>query len=341
MSQFTAQEQGLAESYEDEATYIFISYAHADSEKVLPMIERLQRDGFRVWYDESIVGNVDWVNDIADHVAHCHLFIAFMTKNYQHSENCLDELFFARDVCPERLLVYLDDEKVSNGIRMRCCRKQALYHWQCTNSPCRTEEAFYQALYRVHGINECRIQTEDAAQDVPSTESRAGDTDFEIVDKVLLAYHGVSTTVTIPAGVTKIGQGAFKGNRNLESVMFPETLSTVGFESFRDCVNLKTVLTNDSLVRIGQDAFSGCKSLQEIRLPASLKTLCGRAFYCCYALQQITVPPSVTKIDAWTFANCRALRLERIMIPASTEIAETAFRGCAPGVERLGQQVGV
>ncbi len=338
MSQSTTQEHKMLKSYEGDDPYIFISYAHADAETVLPMIQKLQQDGFRLWYDEGIIGNVDWVDEIAEHLSRCHLFMAFITKGYLMSENCLDELFFAREQCRNRLLVYLDDTEVSKGIRMRYCRRQALYHWQCTNSRCKTEEAFYDELYRVHGICKCRIQPPEPMQDPLPVEQQNPVVEYEIAGSVLMAYHGTSSEVVIPAGITKIEQGAFKGNTQIEIVVFPESLVTVGYESFRECVNLQRVHTNDLLVRIGKDAFSGCKALQEIRLPASLKTICQGAFYGCAALPEIDIPSSVTKILPWTFANCKELRLERVTIPANTEIAETAFRGCESAVERLGNR---
>lgn len=233
---------------------------------------------------------MDWVDVIAERLSRCHLFIAFMTKSYSISENCLDELFFAREQCRNRLLVYLDDTEVSKGIRMRYCRRQALYHWQCTNSRCKTEEEFYSALYRVHGIDECRMQQNKTAQISLQAEEQESGATFEVVDGVLIAYHGTVTDVVIPDGVTKIGQ----------------------------------------------DAFSGCKTLQEIRFPASLKTLCKGAFYGCAALQQINIPLSVTRILPWTFANCKALKPECVILPDHIEVAETAFRGCVSGVERIG-----
>lgn len=338
MSQSTTQEHKMLKSYEGDDPYIFISYAHADAEAVLAIIRKLQQDGFRVWYDEGIIGNVDWVDEIAEHLSGCHLFIAFITKGYQVSENCLDELFYAREQCRNRLLVYLNDIEVSKGIRMRYCRRQALYHWQCSNSRCETEEAFYDELYRVSGICQCRIQPSEPVQNVQPVEQQNPVEEFAIADGVLMAYHGTSSEVVIPDGITKIEQGAFKGNTQIETVVFPESLVTVGYESFRECVNLQRVLTNNRLARIGKDAFGRCKVLQEIRFPASLKTICQGAFYGCAALPEITIPSSVTKIPPWTFANCKGLRLERVTIPTNTEIAETAFRGCESAVERLGNR---
>lgn len=39
---------------DEEKPYIFISYAHRDSAKVINIIRRLMKDGYNVWYDEGI-----------------------------------------------------------------------------------------------------------------------------------------------------------------------------------------------------------------------------------------------------------------------------------------------
>lgn len=46
--------ESIPVAYKGTDPYIFISYAHKDSDIVLPIISRLQKDGYRVWYDEGI-----------------------------------------------------------------------------------------------------------------------------------------------------------------------------------------------------------------------------------------------------------------------------------------------
>ena len=40
--------------YKGDRPFLFISYAHKDSERVLPIIRRLMAQGYRVWYDAGI-----------------------------------------------------------------------------------------------------------------------------------------------------------------------------------------------------------------------------------------------------------------------------------------------
>ena len=54
--------------YEGKAPYIFISYSHQDSEKVIKTIKPLQDHLYRLWYDEGIPAGSDWPRNIAVHM---------------------------------------------------------------------------------------------------------------------------------------------------------------------------------------------------------------------------------------------------------------------------------
>ena len=72
----------LPVAYKGSDPYIFISYAHKNSDTVLPIISRLQKDGYRVWYDEGIHPGTQWDDVIAARLNDCRYIIAFISKNY-------------------------------------------------------------------------------------------------------------------------------------------------------------------------------------------------------------------------------------------------------------------
>ena len=114
--------------YKGNEPYIFISYAHRDSQQVWPIITLLQQAGLKVWYDEGIDPGTEWDEFIATHIEQCGYFIAFLSQAYLDSDNCKDELNFVRDLGKERLLVYLENVTLPSGMRMRLGRLQAI-HW--------------------------------------------------------------------------------------------------------------------------------------------------------------------------------------------------------------------
>ncbi|MBO5324800.1 MAG: SEL1-like repeat protein [Lachnospiraceae bacterium] len=132
--------------------FIFISYSHKDSDKVCPIIERLKKEGFNVWYDDGIEPGSEWDENIANHISQCGYFIAFISENYLGSSNCKDELNFSRDLDKDRLLVYLEEVALSGGMAMRMNRNQAIY-WD----KCEDKEKAYQKLFSAVGIEKTRI----------------------------------------------------------------------------------------------------------------------------------------------------------------------------------------
>ena len=85
----------LMKAYTGDQPFIFVSYAHSDSNIVFPIIEILQNNGYRVWYDEGLqVGN-DWRDELAERINCCHAFIFMQTKQSLNSEYCKQEVYAA------------------------------------------------------------------------------------------------------------------------------------------------------------------------------------------------------------------------------------------------------
>ena len=133
-------------SYNGGESYIFFSYAHKDSQRVFPIIRRLQQDGFRVWYDDGIVPGTEWDDNIAEHVVGCACFVAALSENYMASDNCKDELQYSRDLKKPQVLLYLEDVALPSGMAMRLGNvAKVFYHKQ-------EETGFYSELYQLSAL---------------------------------------------------------------------------------------------------------------------------------------------------------------------------------------------
>lgn len=121
---------------------------------------------------------------------------------------------------------------------------------------------------------------------------------------VLLHVPNDATEVTIPEGVTMIGDEAFYGCTQLTSLWIPEGVK-----------------------RIGGYAFWKCENLTKIRLPQTLTTIGARAFLDCRSLTSMIIPDSVTEIGDGAFWGCS--HLTKLTLPSPNIIFGTAvFRGC-------------
>ena len=117
------------------------------------------------------------------------------------------------------------------------------------------------------------------------------------------------TSVTIPAGIRKIGVLAFAGCDKLQSIIVPDGVTEIEF-----------------------GAFASCKALTSVTIPSSVISIREMAFSICPNLQSVVIPKGVAEIETWTFYGCEAL--SNVSIPESvTKIAEDAFEGCGESLK--------
>ena len=137
--------------YEGDMPYIFASYSHRDMETAFEIIRGFRKRGYRIWFDEGIDPGTEWDEYIATHIENCAYMLAFLSDNYFGSSNCKDELAFARDMEKPLLLVYIRDDELPAGMKLRLNRIQAV-HWYSYED----KAAFYEKAGAAAGIEACR-----------------------------------------------------------------------------------------------------------------------------------------------------------------------------------------
>jgi len=136
------------------------------------------------------------------------------------------------------------------------------------------------------------------------------------------------TSITIPEGVTVIGEGAFAGCSSLTWIVIPQGVTSIGERAFAGCFSLVSVVIPWGITDIGKNAFSNCSSLVSIILPQGVTGIGDYTFFDCASLISTTIPPSVVGIGKNAFSNCSTLT--QVVIPEGvTGIGEGAFFGCA------------
>ena len=113
--------------------------------------------------------------------------------------------------------------------------------------------------------------------------------------------------IVIKKGVTRIGDLAFGGCRNLTSVEIPNTVKSIGVRAFVECKNLPSIEIPNSVTSIEEQAFSLCDALTSIEIPNSVTSIGKQAFYNCYRLASVTIGNSVTDIAKEAFYALPAL----------------------------------
>ena len=100
---------GFFKPYEGSRPFVFISYAHRQSDAVLDTIRILHEKGWRLWYDEGIPAGSDWPTNIARHMQSCERVIFFISERALESHNCYSEMKAAVRQEKPILLVRLED----------------------------------------------------------------------------------------------------------------------------------------------------------------------------------------------------------------------------------------
>lgn len=170
-------------------------------------------------------------------------------------------------------------------------------------------------------------------------------------------------TITLPASVEKIEEGAFFLTMELErfvvdgknrlfksidgvlhnrsgkkiirypqgmrgvSYYLEDSVEEIGYQAFSCTKNLQSITFTGTLKEIGSKAFEFCGNLESLMLPESVEVIRERAFQYCAKLRSAMLSRSIVVIGDCAFYNCIAL--ENVSVPKSVErIGNLAFADC-------------
>lgn len=146
---------------------------------------------------------------------------------------------------------------------------------------------------------------------------------FNVESKALILG---SNNATIPADARFIEANAFAGCNTL-AVIDLSTIVKVGENAFNGCVQLQSVSLGNNLISLGASAFKNCDALTEVALSGSLTNIGNNAFESCDSLTTVHFGEGIVSVGSKAFADCVALASVELH-SGLTEIGASAFAGC-------------
>ena len=148
---------------------------------------------------------------------------------------------------------------------------------------------------------------------------------FDDTGHRMIKYFGSEDSVIVPPNVNDI-TGAFAGCKDIEHVTLPQGLTHIGERTFMNCSRLKTVVIQNGLREIGRSAFSQCMSLEYLIIPEGVKVIKEFCFNSCQNLRYIVLPSTIEQIGPENpeFFNIgifdkKCISLKYIFIPKGTK----------------------
>lgn len=141
----------------------------------------------------------------------------------------------------------------------------------------------------------------------------------------ITGYNGTDTDLNIPATldnyvVSAIADHAFEANWDLTNVTLPHGLTEIGESAFMDCGSLTTINVPETVAQIDRAAFAGCSALTSLTLPEAVSTVLEEAFTGCASLTSLTVANPSLAYDRWGLVEGSAPLAVTITCPAGSAI---------------------
>lgn len=152
--------------------------------------------------------------------------------------------------------------------------------------------------------------------------------DYDTSSRKWGSADSVIKTITIPNGITYLGDNLFRNCYNATNIPIPSSVKSFGTGVFYNCQKLNSIIIPNGITVIPQNLFYGCMSLSSIDIPNTVESIELGAFSGCSGATTITVPNSVSYIGQSAFSGCSSVI--EVSIPNSvTTLGSSAFCNCS------------
>ena len=123
----------------------------------------------------------------------------------------------------------------------------------------------------VKGFSIAGAEIEDDLSVIGSSTTFRGN-DYQLVNGVLGGYHGNDEMLTLPQGITEIGNRAFYKNTGIRQVALYDGITTIGDFAFARS-GIESLMIPQTVQKIGYAAFYHAENLNNLMIPETVETI--------------------------------------------------------------------
>ena len=223
------------DSYNGTEPFLFVSYSHRDSGEVSKILEYIDKEKFRMWYDDTMEIGEDFREELRSKIeASCGILL-FISESSLNSKYCGMEIITAFKYNKRIYPFYLEDNvKIPPALQMIL---ENLQHISTTTAT--SHRRYLQKL----------------VSSLPIEAMKA----LHMEGDVLVKCKDGSPVIQIPKDVAAIGNAAFKNCEKLETLVVGDNLKSLGSEAFRGCKRLSSLDLPETVKKIeaGHSVIAG------------------------------------------------------------------------------------
>ncbi len=120
-------EQRPFPAYKGDEPYVFVSYAHADSATVYPLLVDLRDRGLNIWYDEGIEPGSKWREELSNAIQNAEKVLFIASQTSIESANCEREIDYALSLNIPVRVAYIDKVLLPPALSFSLGSHQAIF----------------------------------------------------------------------------------------------------------------------------------------------------------------------------------------------------------------------
>lgn len=130
-------------------------------------------------------------------------------------------------------------------------------------------------------------------------------------------YRSHITSLSLPDGMTQIGNTAFYNLVEIAEVIIPSSVTSIQERAFSGCDKLRSVVLPPNITTLETEVFCGCSMMGNVTIPAGVVDIKDEAMENLHQMTECIIPHGVKTIGRYAFYNNWSTT--KIVLPSSVE----------------------